>query len=118
MICVEGEERHCQLYVQLLQRLRWKRFTVRGEQQVEGAAGDTIETLRSLPRGFIEYQQEEMHLFAAHLKQAGLEELFMTFMKGYKHNNDDNDDDGGDDGNSSGKEKRKKKKPNARRSKR
>ena len=59
-----------------------------------------------------------MHLFAAHLKQAGLEELFMTFMKGYKHNNDDNDDDGGDDGNSSGKEKRKKKKPNARRSKR
>ena len=107
--------------MQLLQRLRWKRFTVRGEQQVEGAAGDTIENLRSLPRGFIEYQQEEMHLFAAHLKQAGLEELFMTFMKGYKHNNDDNDDnddDGGDDGNSSGKAKRKKKKPNARRSKR
>lgn len=81
LIAVEGEERHCQLYVQLLQRLRWKKFVVRGEEQVRGREGQTVDDMRKLPSGFCEFGQEEAHLFAKTLKDAGLEDLFKTSMK-------------------------------------
>lgn len=79
--CRCSEERHCQLYVQLLQRLRWKKFVVRGEEQVRGREGQTVDDMRKLPSGFCEFGQEEAHLFAKTLKDAGLEDLFRTSMK-------------------------------------
>lgn len=79
--CRYSEERHCQLYVQLLQRLRWKKFVVRGEEQVRGREGQNVDDMRKLPSGFCEFGQEEAHLFAKTLKDAGLEDLFRTSMK-------------------------------------
>ncbi|QDZ20835.1 hypothetical protein HOP50_04g33560 [Chloropicon primus] len=81
LVCVEGDERHCQIYISMLQRLRWKKFVVRGEEQVEAGDGETLDSLRRLPAGFCEFQQDEMHLFAGTLKDAGLEDLFRTSMK-------------------------------------
>ena len=62
LIAVEGDERNCQVYVQMLQRLRWKRFTVRGEQQVvcDKTQYQSIDSMRQLPKGFCEFQQDEM----------------------------------------------------------
>ena len=83
LIAVEGDERHCQLYVSMLQRLRWKKFVVRGEEQFEVEGGTDLDGMRRLPRGFCEFQQDEMHLFAQTLKDAGLEDLFLTSMGMY-----------------------------------
>ena len=70
-----------QSYLQIMQRLRWKQFVVRGEQQVIGEVGQAIDDLRLMPFGFREYGQKGMSEFAKSCREAGLEEMFFMALK-------------------------------------
>ena len=81
LIIVEGEEAACKLYVQAMQRLRWKQLTVRGEQQIECKAGSSIDSMRLLDKSFIEFGTDEMSAFAEHCRKRGLESLFLAGLQ-------------------------------------
>ena len=81
LILVEGEESACKLYVQAMQRLRWKQLTVRGEQQVKGDSGSTIDSMRLLEKAFVEFGTDEMSAFAEHCRNKGLESLFLAGLQ-------------------------------------
>ena len=83
VVVVEGEEEACAAYVSSLQRLRWKQMVVRGEQQVEGRAGQSLDELRALPRGMQEFPDDGMSAMALACKRCGVHELFLTAMQIY-----------------------------------
>ena len=83
VVVVEGEEGACAAYVSSLQRLRWKQMVVRGEQQVEGRAGQSLDELRALPRGMQEFPDDGMSAMALACKRCGVHELFLTAMQIY-----------------------------------
>ena len=65
-----------------LQRLRWQHFVVRGEEIVRGQNPDqTVDDLRALPQQFEEIGERGMKVLAERMREAGLMELFRTFMK-------------------------------------
>ena len=80
VVVVEGAERHCVAYVAALQRLRWKQMVVRGEQTVDGAAGQSLDALRALPMGMLEIADDGMSELGQYCKQCGVHELFMTVL--------------------------------------
>ncbi|DAZ99210.1 TPA: hypothetical protein N0F65_008243 [Lagenidium giganteum] len=91
VVIVEGHEACAQEYVRRLQHLRWKQIVVRGEQIVEGHAGQSIDDLRLLPRGFQRFGVDAMSALAAACRVAGVEDLFLSVMKIYR-SSDDNED--------------------------
>ena len=64
-----------------MQRLRWKRFVVRGSQQVQCGTGQSLDDLRVMPKGFREFGQKSMSEFADACRQAGLEDMFFMALK-------------------------------------
>ncbi|KAF8821486.1 putative RWD domain-containing protein 2B [Cardiosporidium cionae] len=84
VIIVEGPEHGCYEYVNRLQRLRWKHFVCRGEDIQRGTADETVDSMRKLPRGFLELGPDGMGKLADACRMAGLEELFLTCMKIYR----------------------------------
>ncbi|GAB5358537.1 hypothetical protein AAMO2058_000466800 [Amorphochlora amoebiformis] len=80
-IIVEGEESKVQAYVDALKKLRWKHLAVRGEEIVKGSPGQSLDSLRAFPKSFKELKEDQMHEFASECKSAGLETLFLTFIK-------------------------------------
>ncbi|KAF4710120.1 hypothetical protein FOZ63_010735, partial [Perkinsus olseni] len=82
-ILVEGDERDCAEFVNLVTRLRWKYIAVRGEEQIPVPPGKSLEDMRALPLSFTEYGWDDMDKVAARCREAGLEELFLTCMKIY-----------------------------------
>ena len=85
IIVVEGAEEDVEQYTRALQRLRWKHFTVRGEETVQLPPGDALDEHRLLPPHFIELPEDGMSQLAAQMKAAGCHELFLTSMKIYRH---------------------------------
>ncbi len=81
VIIVEGPEPMCVAYVDALQRLRWKHFVVRGEEQLRCPPERSLDSLRRLPLGFREYGPDGMREMADECRRCGLEELFLTCMK-------------------------------------
>jgi len=81
LILVEGDEEACQVYVQHLQRLRWKQLTVRGEQQEKGLPGQSLDDLRSLPKQFVEFGTDGMSDFSQACRNFGLEALLLAGLK-------------------------------------
>jgi hypothetical protein len=82
LILIEGEEENCKLYVQSLQRLRWKMLVVRGEQQESGRPGQTLDDLRVIRNNrFIEFGTNQMSEFAQACRDHGLEDLFFAALK-------------------------------------
>ena len=81
LILVEGDEEACQVYVQHLQRLRWKQLTVRGEQQEKGLPGQSLDDLRSLPKQFVEFGTDGMSDFSQACRNFGLEGLLLAGLK-------------------------------------
>ena len=69
-ICLEGPKDRVDAFVNHITRWRWKQLAVRGEQDTE---------TRALPRIFLE--TSDMSTFAGHLRNAGLEELFLRLFK-------------------------------------
>lgn len=88
IVIVEGAESDCQEYVRRLQHLRWKQMVVRGEQIQQG---ETMDAMRSLPKGFQEFPTNGMSALAAACGAAGVTELFLTTMKIYKEQADARD---------------------------
>ncbi|EER09820.1 conserved hypothetical protein [Perkinsus marinus ATCC 50983] len=82
-ILIEGDERDCAEFVNLVTRLRWKYIAVRGEEQVPVLPGKCLDDMRALPLSFTEYGWDDMDKVAARCREAGLEELFLTCMKIY-----------------------------------
>ena len=64
-------------FISVIQGWRWKKLAVRGEQEVEGAAG--LDALRALPPVFLELT--DMSALASMLRAAGLEALFRRLFK-------------------------------------
>ena len=89
IIVVEGAEEDVEEYTRALQRLRWKHFTVRGEETVQLPPGDALDEHRLLPPHFIELPEDGMSRLAADMKAAGCHELFLTSMKIYRHPRDE-----------------------------
>ena len=82
LIVAEGSEENVKKYVAALQRLRWQHFVVRGEEIVRGQNLDqTVDDLRALPPQFEEIGERGMKVLAERMREAGLMELFRTFMK-------------------------------------
>ena len=82
LIVAEGSEENVKRYVAALQRLRWQHFVVRGEEIVRGQNPDqTVDDLRALPPQFEEIGERGMKVLAERMREAGLMELFRTFMK-------------------------------------
>jgi hypothetical protein len=81
VVVVEGEESNVQAYVRHLFSLRWQEIRVRGEEQIPCKEGETIDSLRQLPRGFEELGEHQMSVLAGHMREAGLEELFRRLLK-------------------------------------
>ena len=82
LIVAEGREENVKRYVAALQRLRWQHFVVRGEEIVRAQNADqTVDDLRALPRRFEEIGERGMKVLAERMREAGLNELFRTFMK-------------------------------------
>lgn len=81
IVIVEGAESDCQEYVRRLQHLRWRQMVVRGEQTQQG---ETMDAMRTMPKGFQEFPTNGMSSLAAACGAAGVTELFLTTMKIYK----------------------------------
>jgi hypothetical protein len=81
VVIVEGDEAACVAYVDALQRLRWKHFVCRGEEQVRCGPGESVASLRRLPLGFREFGADGMREMAEACRACGLEELFLSCMR-------------------------------------
>ena len=91
LILVEGDEENCKIYVQSLQRLRWKMLVVRGEQQVKGDMGQSLDDLRVIKnKRFIEFGKNQMSQFAQTCRDYDLEDLFFAALKMKPKTNDGN----------------------------
>ena len=84
IIVVEGREQNVEEYCRALQRLRWKHFTVRGEDTVTIPPGEDLDESRRLPSHFTELPEDGMSRLAAAMTAAGLRDLFLTSMKIYR----------------------------------
>lgn len=84
IIVVEGMEQNVEEYCRALQRLRWKHFTVRGEDTVTIPPGEDLDESRRLPSHFTELPEDGMSSLAAAMTAAGLRDLFLTSMKIYR----------------------------------
>ena len=81
---VEGREQNVEEYCRALQRLRWKHFTVRGEDTEPIPLGEDLDESRRLPPRFTELPEDGMSSLAAAMTAAGLRDLFLTSMKIYR----------------------------------
>merc|ERR1711957_316534 len=72
IIVIEGSEACCQRYVPMLKDLGWEYQTVQGEQQQEGAAGQSIESMRALPIVFKVLGEDTMSELSQLCRDAGL----------------------------------------------
>jgi len=78
IILLEGRREAVEFFVAVIQRWRWKRIVVRGEEDVE--VGADVDAARAVvPPRWSEY--DDMSVFAAVCEQAGLRELFMRIFK-------------------------------------
>lgn len=84
IIVVEGREQNVEEYCRALQRLRWKHFTVRGEDTEPIPPGEDLDESRRLPPRFTELPEDGMSSLAAAMTAAGLRDLFLTSMKIYR----------------------------------
>lgn len=74
VVVVEGEESNVQSYVRHLFSLRWQEIRVRGEEQIPCKEGETIDSLRQLPRGFEELAEHQMSVLASHMENISKKE--------------------------------------------
>ena len=84
IIVIEGEEADCISYVEEIRTLRWQHLVVRGEQHVPVKDRKELEEARSLPNKMQDLGGD-MSVIAKQCKETGLEELFLTSMKIYCH---------------------------------
>mmetsp|Transcript_4851 Transcript_4851/g.6865 ORF Transcript_4851/g.6865 Transcript_4851/m.6865 type:complete len:258 (+) Transcript_4851:5777-6550(+) len=81
VIVLEGHESRVDAFVSYIQRWRWKKLIVRGEEFLSMEEGTNIDNLRALPCAFIEYGPHDMSILAQTCRDAGLEELFMRVFR-------------------------------------
>jgi hypothetical protein len=80
IIVIEGAEEACRKYVPMLQDLGWKYQTEQGEQQQQGPAGTSVDSLRVLPAGFEVLGEDTMSELSQLCRDAGLADLFFTSL--------------------------------------
>ena len=86
IILIEGDESHCQLFVEEIKRWRWQQIQVRGEEQSDPIvlpSPHCLDDLRLLPMKFEEIEESDggLSTLAAKCREVGLERLFFTCMK-------------------------------------
>eukprot|EP00622_Pseudochattonella_farcimen_P007932 FR744062.1.p1 GENE.FR744062.1~~FR744062.1.p1 ORF type:complete len:284 (+),score=27.88 FR744062.1:70-852(+) len=83
LIVVEGSIENVDEYERRLKRFKWQHLEARGESVELVPPGQTIDTMRALPRGFEELGAEHsaIAVMAEQLRAAGLEEVFLNLLR-------------------------------------
>ncbi|KAF4678034.1 hypothetical protein FOL47_006986 [Perkinsus chesapeaki] len=80
-IVIEGDERLCIKYTdEMIHYI--KKVTVRGEEQIPIPDGKALDDMRALPKCFEFVGIDEIDKIAKLCRDNGLEELFLTYLKG------------------------------------
>ncbi|KAF4677486.1 RWD domain containing [Perkinsus chesapeaki] len=83
-IVVEGDEQDVTDYVNMVYKLNWRYMDVRGDEQIPVPPGKELDDMRKLPIEFHEYGKDELNAVADKCREAGLEDLFLTYMQIYR----------------------------------